>query len=81
MTIGIYYAQNYASIIYATLPMAKKAFLAFLMFSFTDSDADDRFDCQHTPKHLAADVVVSEWPATSKVSTALGVLEIFTYSS
>ena len=60
--------------------MAKKAFLAFLMFSFTDSDAD-RFDCHHTPKHLAADVVVTEWPATSKLSTACFFLQIFTTSS
>ena len=60
--------------------MAKKTFLTFLMFSFTDSDADS-FDCHHTPKYLAADVVVTEWPATSKVSTAWGVLETFTTSS
>ena len=52
--------------------MAKKAFFAFLMFSFTNSDAD-RFDWYHTPKYLAADVVVTECPATCKLLTAWGV--------
>ena len=43
------------------LPRAKKAFLAFLTFSFTDFDAD-RFDCQQTPRHFAAGVVSAVCP-------------------
>ena len=48
------------------LPRAKKAFLAFLTFSFTDFDAD-RFDCHHTPRHFAAGVVSTLCPMIPEV--------------
>ena len=54
------------------LPISKKTFLAFLMFSFTESDADS-LDCHHTPKHLAVDVVVIGCPATYKLSDSWDV--------